>query len=78
MLLDIPDRVLVRIGGVNSNPPSCASSSNAYYIFDSSTSMGKQFYAALLAAKYADASITIFGFSTCNLRSNAEDLRGIG
>ena len=77
MLIDVPDRLLIRVSGANGSPAPCTGQSNPYYVFDTSTNMGKQIYAALLAAKHANAAITLHGFGTCNLRSNTEDLRGI-
>lgn len=76
MLNDVPDRLFIRVTGSNNSLPSCSVQNNRY-VLDTSTNTGKQLYAALLAAKYASATITIHGFGTCNLWGNSEDLRGL-
>jgi hypothetical protein len=76
LLNDYPDRIFVRVNGSNTALPPCSTASNRY-VLDSSTNMGKQLYALLLAAKHADVPITVHGFNRCSLISNSEDLRGV-
>src|SRR5262245_41282907 len=77
MIQTIADKVFVHITGTNTSQPSCSNSTANRYGLDTSTSTGKLLYSWLLAAKYAGATVMIWGSGNCALYSDSETMLGL-
>jgi hypothetical protein len=70
----IGDLMFVSTNQAVNSPPSCSNNAGFTFVVSLSTAVGQQTMAVLLAARSAQASVTISGSGACDLYSNVETL----
>jgi len=68
------NNVFVQLSGTPAGQPACQTNSSWTFVFDSSTTIGKNVLAMLLTAKTAGTTISYVGTGTCTLYSSVENL----